>query len=665
MEPVFQTDTVTNAFSTVDADGVTVDADSGDAEIDWNEIPVVEIDAPPYETAFDSNQFYKFEDATIARPIIQYYRSRDGDLVTRQKPAAELDAAAWSANNAPYTLDHPNTGVVKDVADVHGFWRDPHYDADAEALQASLYVPVNDDGATEYLSESADLSVGFYNQRQQTYDGSVGSLTDETPEQYQTNILFDHIASVEQGRCPSSEGCGIAADSSTSFFTKKDQTMQTGSWVKWDASGGTAYGKIDEVIEDGCTSRGKGDMEVCADDDDPATVVEVYDDESGESKDEFVRHKMSELRSWSGPTTDAMEMNIESTLTQGAVVRWDAIDGLTGYIVHAPRNEPYYMVNLLMEEGDGWRDTKRTLTVGISDVWGLKENDEQVWVWDVAPELSKGDVMGDMEMESDYREDDEYYAIGPDENPDDEPKYPINNCNDATDAWNLRGQGDYDISRDELESRIKSRANELDCDLPSTADQDSGCGCGDSGPTNDHYTEDYYTHRDDTMTDDPTDGFEISVAVDESNVTIDSLAEQFDAVADLKAERDALEDDIVEVRDAMDLDADECPCDHIGDVVDQAERVEELEEDLEAYRIEEKEDALDELVEYGADREQWEDEDLDTISEEIDRREEVLEGVDMSVKNADTPSEETETNTDSGETTRNGTRRFGRGYNAT
>ena len=519
---IFTTDTVTNAFDSAEGDGITVDADEQTVDFSWNEIPVVRIDSPPYEKAFETDEFYKIEDVTTARPIIQYYRNTDGNLVKRQKPAEELDKAAWSFNNKPYTIGHPDTGVVKDVNDVHGFWRDPYYDHDEERKKETLYVPTNDDEAIEYIEENPDVSVGFYNERvsADAYSGDVGSLTDEEPEEYQTNIFGDHIASVPRGRCSSAEGCGVMADSSTSFGTKKQQTKQ----------------------------------------------------ESGEDYD--------------------------------------------------------------------------------------------------PSEYSR--------MNTDYREGDTYYAIAPDENADEEPKYRIENCNDATDAWNLRGAGDYDIDQSTLESRIKSRADELGCDLPDTAeeDADAGCGCGPEGTKfhSDHYESHshYYSNRETTMSnDDDTNGFDISVSVDSDSVTIDSLAEQIDAVAELKEDRDSLAEDVSEyeadfdeMREVMDLDADECPCDHIEDVVDEAERVEELEEDLEQYREEERQEALDELTStYRADEDDWEDAPLDEIEAEIDRRAEIFEDSDMTLKTDGTASNDGGDN-DETQKTRSGKRKVGRGYAA-
>jgi len=67
---------------------------------------------------------------------------------------------------------------------------------------------------------------------------------------------------------------------------------------------------------------------------------------------------------------------------------------------------------------------------------------------------------------ADHENDGSWYAITPDENSDDEYKFPIDNCSDVDDAWDMAGHGDYSVSESTLQSRIQDRANELDCDNP-------------------------------------------------------------------------------------------------------------------------------------------------------------------------------------------------------
>lgn len=204
---LFTHDAAVSAYDDVETDGITVD-DDGEATFDWSEVPVVELGEPPHQTAFDTDEFYKVEGATVARPIKQPYRVGDS-VETYKKPADELREAAWSADNKPYPLTHPDTGMVKATEDIHGFWKKPRYDDSSDRLKADLYVPKNDEAAKEFISEHQDVSVGFYNRVHSEYDGDTGDLTDDDVDGFQTDLYIDHIAGVERGRCSGEEGCGL------------------------------------------------------------------------------------------------------------------------------------------------------------------------------------------------------------------------------------------------------------------------------------------------------------------------------------------------------------------------------------------------------------------------------------------------------------------------
>lgn len=252
-------DAATVSFDSVESDGITVDED-GEAEFDWSEVPVVRLDEPPHARAFDTDEFYKIEGATTARPIRQPYRVGD-DVEVYVKPADELRDAAWSLENRPYVLGHPDTGMVKDVSDVHGFWRNPRYDDDEDRLKEDLYIPRGDEEAKEFVSENEDVSLGFYNRIHRDYEGDIGALVDTDEEHvdgFQVDLYVDHIAGVERGRCSSAHGCGLddghdlsaasadsveseqgspcdhgtvimEVDDTTSFLSKEDQTKATQS----------------------------------------------------------------------------------------------------------------------------------------------------------------------------------------------------------------------------------------------------------------------------------------------------------------------------------------------------------------------------------------------------------------------------------------------------
>ena len=414
-EYLFTQDAGTVSYDSCNIDGITVD-DDGTAAFDWNEIPVVEIDEPPHAEAFETDTFYKIPDATVARPIKQPYIENDS-VTWLKKPAEELRKMAWSLDNAPYTLGHPDTGMVKRVEDIHGFWKSPHYDSDEERLKEDLYVPTNDSEAKEFVEQNQDVSVGFYNRRAAEYDGDTGDLTDDEVDGFQVDMYGNHIAGVKRGRCSEAEGCGL------------DEGVQAGKIIS-------------ETVDD-------------------------------------------------------------------------------------------------------------------ADVGGDGDADE--------------------------------------------------NCDPCTK----------------------------------------------------------------TMTDNDDDsGFDITVKTDD--LSLDSLEEQFDRVAELRESYDAATESLNEIREDFDehdfdVDADECPCETVEEVLHSHDDLEnelgEVREELDGYRAEEVDEALDELVELNADRDQWEDADLDEIREEIDRREEVLDGIDTTTKGAGSGAEET-TDEDDTEKTLSGRRTFGRGHNA-
>jgi len=651
----FTTDAPTVAFDD-EVSGITTDAD-GDTQIEWQSVDTVTIDDVPHANAFETTEFYKLP-ATVARPIAQPYNTdaEDTSVIWLQKPWRELRDAAWSLDNVPWTLGHPDTGVVQDTSDIRGFWSNPRAIEATHDLDADLHVPVDDTDAQQFIADNGDVSVGFFNGVTDTYDTDVNPDTDVELDGYQTDLLFNHVASVQRGRCSSAQGCGIvqadeaghAPDEShasngqatdgqyvTGSVVKAPETPHTlvdaehesmdlsvpesaqqaaqdfrdavergdvpdgcggpnglgrrragqfadggelsletwvtggtsavanwharhegnedtdaddpwsdcgyamfhawggttaknkamrlkeqmndtqdsymtrhtadavGDWVKWQSSGGTAYGKIVDTVTEGCTTRGKGDMEVCAEDDDPVAIVEVYDNESGDSTDEEVRHKMSSLNTWSNsPTSDS-----------------------------------------------------------------LKETD----ITDVSTDAPSGIYVTD---------DGTMFAVAPDEHPDDntshadDAKYPVNNCEDVVDAWNLRGSGDISISRDTLEARIKRVAESKGCDMPATATEDAlNDAETDTSQTTDNCTQ---------MCNGCTDNSGIDMAFDDltPEVALDKLAAEHDDIesylSDLRQSAAAAE----AAADELDVDTDQLA--DTAAVHD--ERVSELEDELSDLR---------------------------------------------------------------------------------
>lgn len=353
-----------------DAAGITRDGD--EVQFDWDSVETVTIDDVPHATAFDTKQFYKLP-ATVARPIRQPYQFND-ETVWLKKPREELKSAAWSLDNSPWTLGHPDTGMVKSVDDIRGFWKDPRYIDGLDDLDADLHVPVDDEEARAFIEDNGDVSVGFYNQiaRTDEYDGVVGGTDSEGDiDGYQTDMYFDHVASVAVGRCPSGKGCGI-------------------------------------------DSRPHGHV------------------------------------------TDAFK---GTNITQSS------------------------------------DDTGDTMVTGLD--------------------------------QSEHTHEGSWYAVPPDDNPDDEWKFPIDNCSDVSDAWQLRHHGDISIEVSTLANRIQERARDLGCDVPESSDSEDSV-TGTVAADYDITTTDTNEMTDDCNCD--NGGFDLQVDDLSAEVALEKMAAEHDGI---------------------------------------------------------------------------------------------------------------------------------------
>lgn len=201
-------------------DGVTADG-----HFEWDSVVQVDADSVPsqYRAFFDTESFYRFDDVVVTKTIPQQYTIH-GDTYTFKKHPDALKDAAWTLENRPYVLDHPNTkyGTVDSLNLVHGFWKNATHDDAENETTASLYFPTNDDDVKEYLADSGDVSVGFYNR--------VTPAEDDSFDGWQTDIIYDHVASVKHGRCSGEDGCGIPQNRLHRIGSDASQYENNGSW---------------------------------------------------------------------------------------------------------------------------------------------------------------------------------------------------------------------------------------------------------------------------------------------------------------------------------------------------------------------------------------------------------------------------------------------------
>lgn len=74
-------------------------------------------------------------------------------------------------------------------------------------------------------------------------------------------------------------------------------TLQVGDYVSWNSSGGRARGEIQEIVTDGVINVPNADVTVTGTPDDPAALIQVYQQVEGgwEDTDVYVAHKFSTL----------------------------------------------------------------------------------------------------------------------------------------------------------------------------------------------------------------------------------------------------------------------------------------------------------------------------------------------------------------------------------
>ena len=602
---LFTHDAATAVFKD-DADGISVD-DNGDAEFNWNEVERVRIDDVPWADAFETTEFYKLP-ATVARPIPQEYQFGE-DRLTLKKPRQELKQAAWSLHNVPWTLGHPNSRMVRQTSDIKGFWRDPRYIDSMDNLDADLYIPVEDEEAKNFVEKNSDVSVAFYNKisKVDSYDGVVGGADDRgSVDGYQTDMYFDHVASVPVGRCSGSQGCGIQDSPDTGKVTDAfavsdkrvlmgdslDAENEEGEEREYNTDPETAHVFVPQQEGDGnhvVVAEAKHETM------DYWTCVHVNGTEYEQPDGPNMSPSIGEMGPWPAGTAPPHAIMVDEELQHGQefyVTLHADDDGEKGeHITDAGENfifdtgEMSAIGTNASEEEEEANPTEGTETEEYDhdpfvDVW---EDDEETFY-----EQKNGAFISDTMTTYDYRDEDgTYYAVAPDENPDGVPKYPITSCSgedSVESAWQLRHHGDIDISVDTLEERIKRRASALDCD---SVPWDDGEESNDS--------------IDITMTEETNDCGGLGLA----DLSVDAIAAKHEGV---RAEIDAKEERIEELEDKL------------QEAEDKAEKVEDLQAKVDSYEADKKQEIVDAITSL---TDRWDEEDL--LDEDLDDLEEKKE----------------------------------------
>jgi hypothetical protein len=175
--------------------------DAHPADVSSSNADTVQLDTP-WETFFGTDEFVRFE-ATIAQPIVQPY-FYDGELQYFKKEESELKRAQGQLQHLPWTMGHPPRDRITDATQIRGFWADPEYD---DGQHARLYIPADDTEAIRFAVHNDEVSVGFAGSLD--YDISETTESGVTVDAVQRDMAYDHVASVENGRCPPEKGCKV------------------------------------------------------------------------------------------------------------------------------------------------------------------------------------------------------------------------------------------------------------------------------------------------------------------------------------------------------------------------------------------------------------------------------------------------------------------------
>jgi len=155
----------------------------------------------------ETAEFLRIHPVTIAREGVFPYE--DG---LAYKPGDELKKAA-EVSRVYLAWDHPPTRIVTRREHVKGYTEGVHIQEDPKGtkVKATLVFskPTLSADQQELLRSGArrDLSIGFFYEQDQT----SGIWNGNKYEYVMREILFDHVASVDHGRC-SFPACGIGVD---------------------------------------------------------------------------------------------------------------------------------------------------------------------------------------------------------------------------------------------------------------------------------------------------------------------------------------------------------------------------------------------------------------------------------------------------------------------
>lgn len=428
-----------------------------------------------------------------------------GDITVGQSgvkklwPAEELKKAAESLEGTDLVRDHINTTEGKIGEVTH-----------AEYLE-DVGVIYEAEIASHYDEIAQDVQAGLMEVSVRAYHDPVEELDedDDTGALVVENVLFDNLSVVNNGASPSNTANAGPVDDiadeydsveasatfgdgqATAVLSRSTAVLEADSDISENYGGGRIHDESIGVYNDAefayvefSHQATDGSMLVI----DSAWARFPFYIEMHQAGNEYFSQAASfngGIGGYHGPYDGHEEHeNIEIELdedvdeTQELYATLHYVDDDGEPAEHITASNGYVVESAIVvvkdDDRDEMQEARDALSTGDVDTFNSAIESCSITV-DDTPNQGEPKAEGEELAPSGiFTADGTWFAVAPDEHSDDSTshaenaKYPLTSCtgeNSVEAAWNLRGQGHYDIDQSTLESRIKRAADSMGCEL--------------------------------------------------------------------------------------------------------------------------------------------------------------------------------------------------------
>jgi hypothetical protein len=145
------------------------------------------------------------------------------------KPKEEIAKAARYAGGIAITRSHPESGIVTDQSEILGFFSNPTME-DTE-MAGILKITDKSMIADVKAGKLKEVSGGFFCDLNRDKTGDYNGTHYDARQE---NIVMNHVAIVEDGRCSLEDGCGIQIDEQTAVKDEQEAKEKIGAKLKME-----------------------------------------------------------------------------------------------------------------------------------------------------------------------------------------------------------------------------------------------------------------------------------------------------------------------------------------------------------------------------------------------------------------------------------------------